>query len=73
MKSYRIARALPGQKRLSGQGAEFAFRRVRPSVYACGDYLDTASINGALRSGRIAAETIIADLGAQGQARVKTA
>lgn len=38
--------------------------RVSDSLYRCGDYVDTASINGALRSGRRAAEAVLADLGA---------
>ncbi len=38
--------------------------RVRPGVYVAGDHLTSASINGALRSGRRAAEAVIADLGA---------
>jgi phytoene dehydrogenase-like protein len=38
--------------------------RLGENVYACGDYLETPSINGALRSGRRAAETFLADIGA---------
>ena len=37
--------------------------RIAKGVYACGDYLETPSINGALRSGRRAAEALIADAG----------
>lgn len=37
--------------------------RVADGLYACGDYLETPSINGALRSGRRAAEAVLADLG----------
>lgn len=36
--------------------------RLGPQLYGCGDYLETPSINGALRSGRRAAETLLADL-----------
>jgi predicted NAD/FAD-dependent oxidoreductase len=36
--------------------------QVRPGVYVCGDYLDTGSINGALRAGRLAAEATIENL-----------
>ena len=36
---------------------------VAPGVWVCGDHRDTASIQGALQSGRRAAETVIADLG----------
>lgn len=35
--------------------------RVTDGLYACGDYLETPSINGALRSGRRAAEAVLAD------------
>lgn len=37
--------------------------RMTAGLYACGDYLETPSINGALRSGRRAAEALLADLG----------
>lgn len=37
--------------------------RVRSGLYACGDYRFTASINGAMESGRLAAEAVIDDLG----------
>jgi phytoene dehydrogenase-like protein len=36
--------------------------RVRPRVYVCGDHRDNASINGAMVSGRRAAEAVLADL-----------
>lgn len=36
--------------------------RLGDGLYACGDYLETPSINGALRSGRRAAEAVVADL-----------
>jgi hypothetical protein len=32
-------------------------------LYACGDYVENASINGALRAGRRAAEAVLTDLG----------
>jgi len=37
--------------------------RVAPGRYAAGDHLETPSINGALRSGRRAAETLLSDWG----------
>jgi phytoene dehydrogenase-like protein len=37
--------------------------RLGEGIYACGDYFETPSINGALRSGRRAAEAVLADLG----------
>jgi phytoene dehydrogenase-like protein len=36
--------------------------RVRPGVYVCGDHRDNASIDGALTSGRRAADAVLADL-----------
>lgn len=36
--------------------------RISAGLYACGDYLETPSINGALRSGRRAAEALLSDL-----------
>lgn len=36
--------------------------RVAPGIYAAGDHLDDASIDGALRSGRRAAEAVALDL-----------
>jgi len=36
--------------------------RILPGIYACGDYRWTASIQGSMESGRLAAETVVADL-----------
>ncbi len=61
LQAYPLARALPQQRhaeweqtpvRLGGSGG----------VYMCGDYRETASIQGALASGRRAAEAVIQDL-----------
>jgi phytoene dehydrogenase-like protein len=63
LKQYPLAHALPQQRhaeweqspvRLGGSGG----------VYMCGDYRETASIQGALASGRRAAEAIVHDLAA---------
>jgi len=35
--------------------------RVRPGLYVCGDHRDNASVNGAMESGRRAAEALLAD------------
>ncbi|MGB8535544.1 MAG: NAD(P)/FAD-dependent oxidoreductase [Acidobacteriaceae bacterium] len=65
LKAYPLARALPQQRhaeweqapvRLGGSGG----------VYMCGDYRETASIQGALASGRRAAEAVLHDLNGQG-------
>ncbi len=61
LKSYRILHAQPQQY----PGAlEPPARpvRVRSGVYLCGDHRDTASIHGAMLSGRRAAEAVLADL-----------
>jgi phytoene dehydrogenase-like protein len=58
----RIPAALPrGARPAAAPG--HAWTRLAESVYACGDYMDGASINGAMRSGRLAAEAVLADLG----------
>jgi phytoene dehydrogenase-like protein len=60
LKAYPIARALPLQRH-----AEWEQSPVRVAgsggVYMCGDYRETASIQGALASGRRAAEAVLAD------------
>jgi hypothetical protein len=33
--------------------------RVRPGLYVCGDHVDNASINGAMESGRRAADAVL--------------
>lgn len=60
LRSYRIAHALPLQAPPALDPHE---RNVRlgAGVYVCGDHRDQASIQGALTSGRRAAEAVIAD------------
>ena len=58
----RIRTALPRGARPAA-APEHAWARLADSVYVCGDHLDGASINGAMRSGRLAAEAVLADLG----------
>jgi predicted NAD/FAD-dependent oxidoreductase len=59
--AYTLAHALPHQRH-----AEWEQAPVRVAgtggVYMCGDYRETASIQGALTSGRRAAEAVIKDL-----------
>jgi phytoene dehydrogenase-like protein len=59
--AYPVARALPQQRHAEWEQAAV---RVAGSggVYVCGDYRETASIQGALASGRRAAEAVIQDL-----------
>jgi phytoene dehydrogenase-like protein len=61
LKSYRIPHAQPQQYPGELEPPERPVR-VRPGVYVAGDHRDNASINGALRSGRRAAEAVLADL-----------
>ncbi len=64
LRAYPLSRALPQQRhaeweqapvRLGGSGG----------VYMCGDYRETASIQGALASGRRAAEAVLHDIAGQ--------
>jgi hypothetical protein len=60
LRTYRIARALPD---MSPRVLAVPSRpvRVRPGLYVAGDHVETASLNGAMRAGRRAAEAVIAD------------
>lgn len=60
LKVSRVTHALP--RLTPGISVERAVR-VTDGLYACGDHLETPSINGALRSGRRAAETVLSDWG----------
>lgn len=61
LRSYRITHAQPQQLPGSLEPPQRSVR-VRPGVYVCGDHRDNASINGALLSGRRAAEAVYSDL-----------
>lgn len=58
LRSYRIPRALP---RYPVGGRFGLLPRLAPGLYACGDHREHPSLNGALASGRRAAEAILAD------------
>ncbi|MDX1429304.1 MAG: FAD-dependent oxidoreductase, partial [Rhodothermales bacterium] len=62
IRTYSISDALPDQRPpfLSPPRKD---PRVEPGIFRAGDYLDTASINGALAAGRRAAEAVVKDLG----------
>ena len=62
LRVYRIDRALPRQ---APGWLEPPRRpaRLADRLYACGDHLENASINGAMASGRRAAEAVLGDLG----------
>jgi hypothetical protein len=55
LKTVRVRHALPVRLPLVSEPA----RPVRPGVWVCGDHLDTASIQGAMQSGRATADAII--------------
>ncbi|MFN0181651.1 MAG: NAD(P)/FAD-dependent oxidoreductase [Gemmatimonadales bacterium] len=59
--AYQLPNALPAQP--PDQRPVPGGERIEPGVYRCGDYLDIPSINGALASGRRAAEAVIEDFG----------
>ncbi|MDZ7266923.1 MAG: FAD-dependent oxidoreductase [candidate division KSB1 bacterium] len=61
LKVYRLLQALPRQVPPALQPPQRPVR-LRPGIYVCGDHRDNASINGALASGRRAAEAVLADL-----------
>ncbi len=61
VRSYRIAHAQPQQLPGSLEPPQRAVR-MRPGVYVCGDHRDNASIQGAMVSGRRAAEAVLSDL-----------
>jgi phytoene dehydrogenase-like protein len=61
LRSYRIAHAQPQQYPGALEPPQRPVR-VRTGVYVCGDHRDNASINGAMVSGRRAAEAVFADL-----------
>jgi NADPH-dependent 2,4-dienoyl-CoA reductase/sulfur reductase-like enzyme len=62
LRTDQIAHAVPAQPPGRLEPPERPVR-VRRGVFACGDHLDNASINGALTSGRRAADAVLVDLG----------
>ncbi|MEZ4831314.1 MAG: NAD(P)/FAD-dependent oxidoreductase [Caldilineaceae bacterium] len=62
LRAYRIRHAQPAQPSGALEPAQRPVR-VRGGVYVCGDHRDNASINGALVSGRRAAEAVVGDWG----------
>lgn len=60
LRNYYIENALPEQTSLQPQDPRHATRKA-PGLYVCGDYCENASINGAMLSGRHAAEAILRD------------
>jgi hypothetical protein len=60
LRTYRISHALPDIPSSGFKPEKPA--RLQKGLYLCGDYLDIPSINGAMASGRRAAEAVIEDL-----------
>ena len=61
LRSYYVTHAQPQQLPGALEPPQRPVR-VRPGVYVCGDHRDNASIQGAMVSGRRAAEAVLADL-----------
>jgi phytoene dehydrogenase-like protein len=61
LKTYHIPHAQPAQPPGTLDPPERPVR-LRPGLYVCGDHRDNASINGALASGRRAADAVLEDL-----------
>jgi protoporphyrinogen oxidase len=61
LRTYRIPHALPDQGPPALTEPQRAVR-WQPGIYVCGDHRDTASIQGAMLSGRRAAEAVLEDL-----------
>ncbi|MGD9681966.1 MAG: NAD(P)/FAD-dependent oxidoreductase, partial [Candidatus Obscuribacterales bacterium] len=63
LRTYRIGYALPDQSPGALEKRRAALRAVR-GISLCGDFLENGSINGAMISGRKAAEALISELAA---------
>jgi len=62
LRTDRIPRALPSLDALS-TGNHTTSPRLAAGLYLCGDYRESGTLDGALLSGRKAAETILAEYG----------
>jgi len=62
LRTYRIMEAQPEEAQLRAGGA-LADPRMGPGLVRAGDYCEDVSINGALLSGRRAAEVVLAGMG----------
>ena len=59
LKTVRVDHALPDESP-AARRSRVAVSQVAPGLYVCGDHCTTASINGALASGRACAEAVLA-------------
>jgi phytoene dehydrogenase-like protein len=62
LRTYPIRHAQPNQRPPALDPPERSVR-LGPGLYVCGDHRDTASIHGAMASGRRAGEAVLEDLG----------
>lgn len=60
LKTYAIDYALPNDDKVVNT-KDYGSFKLKPHVFICGDHMLNGSINAALKSGRLAAEAIIAD------------
>ena len=63
LKNYHIHKALPTPENMKSE-IPFTETRLKPGLYLAGDYLLNGSINGAMRSGHLAAQAAIFDYNA---------
>ncbi len=61
LQRYDIPHAIPVQPQGSSVSPS-KFKQIADDLYVCGDHCDTASINGAMHSGRATAEAILRQL-----------
>lgn len=66
LRTYHIAEALPDQSLACG-GVSMLPVRITKGLYVCGDHRRTASLNGAMMSGRRAAEALASDFAAHAE------
>lgn len=62
LRSYHIQDALPDQTLAHG-GVHMSNVRLTPGLFVCGDHCGSASLNGAMLSGRRAAEAVCGEIG----------
>ncbi len=60
LKTYRVRYSLPAQSP-TARNSSFRSYQASDDIFVCGDYLETGSINGALKSGRIVAGKILTE------------
>lgn len=60
LKTYHIPYALPNDDHVTNE-PETPLKKLSSHCFVCGDYLMNGSINAAMKSGRLAAEAILAN------------